>query len=421
MAGKAAYSKSAPENEFIYPKDFSKALTNLSLKTNILIYGEEGFSIEDCLDQSLIVLKKMAQKEYPSVTVKRFHCSDDSFNADDFFSGESTLGLFADESFEIIVLRGLEDLTADDPVTKRFVNYISNLGKTDEASSKLTIIPYGSKKISAAVTKVIKHFHIINCKKLYENDIMTFTTAVAGRTGKNFTDDAISELVSRCRGDMYQINSEIKRLSVLCHEAAEIETSHIEENVEFFFNPDSFQVMNELDNAIFTRNLKSLVSILEELLGKGVHYMPLVMRLMSIFRNMLSAVFLKESNEKLGSGVFKIAAEFAEGMRRKTGYQRFAHANDCIAKLKHYCEVFSTNYPLFRPDSRYDLLYAVTQNTLNAIYYSKNYKEDELFELLNRLYSVDVRVKRGILRVDQRPEIVKEELFRIFISIFTRK
>ncbi|HNY10994.1 MAG TPA: hypothetical protein PKK26_05330, partial [Candidatus Wallbacteria bacterium] len=288
--------------ELIYPKESSKIDEKLTHRSNVLVYGDEAFSIEDFVSSSCAKIKKLAQKHYNSVTIKHINASDGDFDFRNFVSSEDTLGLFGNEDYNIEVIRGMEEFGASSSETKAFAALLSSHGADGCEQSKTFIVVYAQKNLPAEIIKAIKNFTVINCKKLYEGDIVLMTKALAARSGKNFTDDALTELMDRSRMNLFQISSEIKRLAVLNHEHAEIDHEMVAQNVEHFFDPNSFQATNELDFAIYKKDVRTAIEIISELIDKGFYYSLIVMRLMSIFRAMLSAHLMKEASEKFAGG-----------------------------------------------------------------------------------------------------------------------
>ncbi len=412
-----AAAAKASLTEFIYPKESPRIDEKITHLSNMLVYGDEAFSIEDFVSTACVKIKKLAQKHYNSVTTKHINTSDGDFDFRNFVSSEDTLGLFGNEDFNIEVIRGMEEFGASSSETKAFASLLSSHGSGGSEQSKTLIVVYAQKSLPAEIVKAIKNFTVVNCKKLYEGDIVLLTKTLAARSGKNFTDDALNELMDRSRMNLFQISSEIKRLAVLNHEHAEIDHEMVEETVEHFFDPNSFQATNELDFAIYRKDVKTAVAIISELIDKGFYYSLIVMRLMSIFRAMLSAHLMKDASEKFASGAAKISAEFADGMQRRKGFEKFRFSGEITAKFEAFCSALVNATGIYHSYSKYDIFNNIKNPmTLYSIHYSKNYTEEKLFELMESLYMIDVKVRTGQLRMDQRPESVKEEIYRILIA-----
>ncbi len=416
-------SSVAIEGEYIYPKQAETIFAKLDLKKNILIYGEEPFLLDDLAHEITSRLKKMASGRFSNAHSKHINISDNNFDYSEFLSSEDTFCLFGEEDFTVKIIRGLEEFSASAPMTKKFCKYLEAVNKknVEENSTGLIILIYAIKKPLTDVIKNTRNFTIINCKKLYENDILSYSRNLAARSRKSFTDDAISALAERCRMNLFQISSEIKRLAILNHENAEIDIEIIEEQVEYFFDPDSFTAMNELDHSVYTRSAEAAIVTIGELLDHGIYHAIIVNRLLSIFRSMLSVLFLNEASETFKNGAYKIAAEFISGSAYKKGFDKFRFSRDMLAKFEFFCNGVCASSNIYRSSSRLDFFNNLhNQTSLNSVYYLKNYKQEELFGLINGLYQIDVKIRTGVLRPDQRPESVKEEIYKILISYFKK-
>ncbi|HBC75071.1 MAG TPA: hypothetical protein DC017_09565 [Candidatus Wallbacteria bacterium] len=136
---------------------------------------------------------------------------------------------------------------------------------------------------------------------------------------------------------------------------------------------------------------------------------------------MLSALLLNEASETFKNGAYKIADEFVRGSVYKKGYERFRFSSDMLSKFEFFCAGICNNSNIYRSESKHDFLNSLkNQMSLNAVYYLKNYTEKELFGLIKSLYQIDVKIRTGVLRIDQRPESVKEEIYKILISHFKK-
>lgn len=424
MPPRAATTPKISVPELIFPRDFGKIEEKFSARTHMIIYGEEDFAVDDLTDQIVARLRRFAERHHESVVVKRFHVTGKDFDFAEFFCSENTMGLFGASSYEIEVVRVLDNLDASSKEVAQFYGYLNSVSAAGSETEKSTVVVFTPKKNMKDASDVakatknllhLKNFLCVNCKKLYDDGVLNYARILAARSGKTFTDEAIACLAERCRMNMFQIASQIKRLTVLNFEQAELDRETVERDVETFFDPDSYAATGELDAAIYRRDLKKIVEVLAEMLEK-MYYAPIVMRIMSIFRAMLSTCLLKEASETFASGGMKIAREFAEGVARRSGFEKFRFSNECIAKFEFFCDGLVNSGGVFRTRSRHDLLNATrNQSTLSAVHYSKNYTEEELFSMMRSLYEIDVRVRTGRLRPDINPGAIKEELYRIFI------
>ncbi len=404
-------SKSAAiADELIYPKQADNIYAKLNLKNNILIYGEEFFLIDDLAREISARLKKMAAARFAGVSSKHINISDPGFDYGEFLSSEDTFSLFGEQDFTIKIIRGLEEFGASAPMMKKFCKYLEAVNKKnpEDNATSLVILAYAVKKPLAEVIKNTKNFIALNCKKLYENDILSYSRLLSARSRKAFTDDAISALVERCRMNLFQIDSEIKRLSILNHESAEIDLEAVETQVEFFFDPDSFAAINELDYSIYKKDLRASIVTIGDFLDHGVYHALIVNRLLSIFRSMLSVLFLNEASDTFKNGAYKIASEFVRGSAYKKGFEKFKFSRDMLAKFEYFCNGVRSSSNIYKSDSKLDFFNSIyNQMSLYAVYYLKNYTEAELFGLIKSLYQIDVKIRTGVLRIDQRPESVK--------------
>ncbi len=410
-------------DELIYPKQADNIYAKLNLKNNILIYGEESFLIDDLAREITSRVKKMAGGRFAHANAKHINISDSGFDYGEFLSSEDTFSLFGEEDFNIKIIRGLEEFGASAPMMKKFCKYLEAINKktTEENTTSLVILVYAVKKPLSDVIKNTKNFIAVNCKKLYENDILPYSRLLAARSRKSFTDDAIGALCERCRMNLFQINSEIKRLAILNHESAEIDLEMIESQVEYFFDPDSFAAINELDYSIYKKDLRASIVTIGELLDHGIYHALIVSRLLSIFRSMLSVLFLNETSDTFKNGAYKIASEFVSGSAYKKGFEKFKFSRDMLAKFEYFCNGIRNSSNIYKSDSKLDFFNTIyNQMSLYAVYYLKNYTEKELFGLIKSLYQIDVKIRTGILRIDQRPESVKEEIYKILISYFQK-
>lgn len=410
-------------DELIFPKQAENIFAKLNLKTNILIYGEEHFLIDDLAREITSRLKKAAGAHFAHANAKHINIGDPSFDFGEFLSSEDTFSLFGAEDFNIKIIRGLEEYGASSPMLKKFCKYLDAIDKkgAEENPTSLVILVYAVKKPLADVVKNTRNFTAINCKKMYENDILAYTRKLAARSGKSFTDDAMSALTERSRMNMFQINSEIKRLAILNHDRAEIDIETVENQVEIFFDPDSFGAINELDDSVYKKDIQKTVATIGDLLDHGVYHALVVNRLLAIFRSMLSVLLLNEASETFKNGAYKIADEFVRGGAYKKGYERFRFSSDMLSKFEFFCAGICNNSNIYRSESKHDFLNSLkNQMSLNAVYYLKNYTEKELFGLIKSLYQIDVKIRTGVLRIDQRPESVKEEIYKILISHFKK-
>jgi DNA polymerase III delta subunit len=416
-----ASKTAAIADELIYPKQADNIYAKLNLKNNILIYGEESFLIDDLAREITLRLKKTAAARFTSVNSVHINISDSGFDYGEFLSSEDTFSLFGEEDFNIKIIRGLEEFGASAPMMKKFCKYLEAINKktSEDNTTSLVILVYAVKKPLSEVIKNTKNFIAVNCKKLYENDILSYSRLLAVRSRKAFTDDAVSALAERCRMNLFQIDSEIKRLSILNHESAEIDIEMVESQVEFFFDPDSFAAINELDYSIYKKDLRASIVTIGELLDHGIYHALIVNRLLSIFRSMLSVLFLNEASDTFKNGAYKIASEFVSGAAYKKGFEKFKFSRDMLAKFEYFCNGVRNNSNIYKSDSKLDFFNTIyNQMSLYAVYYLKNYNEEELFGLIKSLYQIDVKIRTGVLRIDQRPESVKEEIYKILISYF---
>ncbi len=418
-----ASKTAAIADELIYPKQADNIYAKLNLKNNILIYGEESFLIDDLAREISSRIKKMAAGRFAHANAKHINISDSGFDYGEFLSSEDTFSLFGEEDFNIKIIRGLEEFGASAPMMKKFCKYLDAVNKKtpEENATSLVILVYAVKKPLSEVIKNTKNFIAVNCKKLYDNDILPYSRFLAARSRKSFTDDAISALCERCRMNLFQINSEIKRLAILNHESAEIDLEIIESQVEYFFDPDSFAAINELDYSIYKKDLRASIVTIGELLDHGIYHALIVNRLLSIFRSMLSVLFLNETSDTFKNGAYKIASEFVSGSAYKKGFEKFKFSRDMLAKFEYFCNGIRNSSNIYKSDSKLDFFNTIyNQMSLYAVYYLKNYNEKELFGLIKSLYQIDVKIRTGILRIDQRPESVKEEIYKILISHFQK-
>lgn len=410
-------------DELLYPKQADAIFSKLNITRNMLIYGEERFVIDDLARELTAKLKKAAAAHYAHTSARHINISDPGFDYGEFLASEDTCSLFGAEDFTVKIIRGLEDFGATAPMLKKFCKYLDAVGAKggEECPTSVIILVYASKKPLADVIKNTRNFMAINCKKMYDNDIMAYAKRLAARSGKSFTDDAVSALAERSRMNMFQIDSEIKRLAILNHDRAEIDIETVESQVEVFFDPDSFAAINELDEAIYRRDAARAITVVGDLLDHGIYHGLVVNRLLAIFRSMLSVALLNEASETFKNGAYKIADEFVRGAAYKKGYDRFRFAADCLAKFEFFCAGICNNSNIYRSESKHDFLNSLkNQMALNAVYYLKNFTEGELFGLIKSLYQIDVRIRTGVLRIDQRPESVKEEIYKILISYFKK-
>jgi|GEM_PF-4367283 len=424
MAVKSSGAKTPVSvDELIYPKDFDKIVARVNLKTNIMIYGDERFSIDDLTSDILGRIKKMTAGKFNNAILKHVAFNDPNFDFSEFLSSEDTFGLFADEDFNVKVLRGLDEYAAAAPLTKKFVKYLDALTSkgVNEGGTGVVVVVYADKKPPADVLRNARHFLFINCKKLYENDVLAYARKLCARSQKSFTDDAIALLCEKSRMNLFQINSEIKRLAIINYETAEIDAEIIDSGVEVFFDPESFGAINELDYCIYKKDLKKALLGISDLVSHGIYHAIIVNRLIAIYRSMLGVIFLNEASETFERGAFKIAKEYVEGIKNKKGYERFRFSNEITAKYEYFCTALASSAGMFRSASKYDYFNSIkTPMALYCVYYLKNYSEKELFSLMKSLYQIDVKVRSGVLRPDQRPETVLEEIFKILISHFDR-
>ncbi|MGB1308891.1 MAG: DNA polymerase III subunit delta [Oceanihabitans sp.] len=205
-------------------------IKNGNIKPIYFLMGEESYYIDKISDYIESNVLEETEKGFNQMLLYGRDVT-----IDDIVSNAKRYPMMAER--QVIIVKEAQDLSR---TIENLVNYVQNVQPTT-----VLVINYKYKKIDKrkALYKAIKKVGVVlECKKLYENQVANWIRRVL--QGKNYTisPKAAQMLVEFLGTDLSKISNELEKLKIVLPKGTQITPEHIEENIGISKDYNNFEL-----------------------------------------------------------------------------------------------------------------------------------------------------------------------------------
>lgn len=214
------------------------------------------------------------------------------------FSGENLKGgdiselVRAAESFPFMSEKRIVKATDFYPTEREYDAYLKNYFENPQESTILLIVNSRAPKGKAADLKKIKTVTHVDCSKADDETVIRWIYTQFKRAGVEIDAECCERIARYCLFDMSRVAGETEKLKAYALQGGAI-TSEVVDDVVY---RDTDYKMYELTGAIARKNYTSYMSVMNELLAKGVDEMNILNGICTYFRTMFEIVAMGKSD-----------------------------------------------------------------------------------------------------------------------------
>ncbi len=256
-------------NQFSY----TKAIDHLKagdLAPVYLIYGEEKYLHDELIDRIMSIALDSRTKEF---NFDLLYANETS--ADKIINIASSFPMMAQR--RVVVVKEIQQLKPND--LKHLAEYVSHPSK----SSCLILTMPEKKKTGKGFTAIFNHAMAIDCRKLYDNEVLAWVENYLRSKNLAFENEAIQLLHVQVGNSLYDFVNELEKLQINIHPRTKITLEDVQTVTSISKQYNIF----ELCNAVGEKNFPRAIAILKNLLDQGELPTGMIIQLMRHFANLL--------------------------------------------------------------------------------------------------------------------------------------
>lgn len=294
---------------------FKKSLETGPAPIYLFDGGEEYFK-----ERGEEILKEKYLKE-PSLNFSAFH-------------GEnlrgSSLGdlVSAAESFPFMSEKRIVKATDLYPTEKEYESCLKKYFENPLPSTILLIVNTSAAKGKCFDLKKAPNVTWVDCSKADEETVLRWIFTQFKRAGITIDTECCERIMQYCLADMARIAGETEKLIAYAGEDKRISSEQVDEIV---YRDTDYKIY-EMTNSVGSKNYSKYLSVMNELLEKGVDYMTVLNSLCSYFRNMLEILLLNKTDAETAKvlGMKEYAVKMSRRQADNLGAFR---VKECFIKL----------------------------------------------------------------------------------------
>ncbi len=255
-------------------------------------------------------------KERGEEMLKEKFLSEPSLNFSSFrgegLKGAELAGLVsAAESFPFLSEKRLVKVTDFHPSEKDYETYLKRYFENPQPSTILFIVNSSAPKGKGTDLKKLPNVTFVDCSRADEETVMRWIFTQFKRAGIRADTECCERIMRYCLADMSRIAGETEKLIAYAGEGGAISARDVDEVVY----RDTDYRMYEMTNALSAKNYAKYLSVMNELLEKGLDEMSVLNSVCLYFRQLLEIVALKKSDAE--TAVALGMKEYAVKMSRR--------------------------------------------------------------------------------------------------------
>ena len=206
-------------------------------------------------------------------------------------SGISAL-IAAAESFPLLSEKRLVKITDFYPTENEYETYLKKYFENPMQSTILLIVNSSSPKGKTADLKKKPNVTHVDCSKADEETILRWIFTQFRRNGTEADTECCERIMRYCLGDMSRIAGETEKLLAYVGAGGQITSQDVDEVV---YRDTDYKIY-EMTNAVSSGNYGKYVSVMNELLDKGLDEMGVLTSLCLYFRSLFEIVSLNKND-----------------------------------------------------------------------------------------------------------------------------
>lgn len=259
------------------------------------------------------------------------------------FHGENLRGsalvdlISAAESFPFMSDKRIVKVTDLYPTEKEYENYLKKYFENPLPSTILLIVISSTAKGKGFDLKKAPNVTWVDCSKAEEETVLRWIFTQFKRAGISADTECCERIMHYCLADMSRIAGETEKLLSYAAESKKITSDEVDEIV---YRDTDYKIY-EMTNAVGMKNYNKYLSVMNELLEKGVDHMAVLNSLCSYFRNMFEILLLNKSDAEtakiLGMKEYavKMSRRQADGLGANRVRECFLKINQAINGVKN--------------------------------------------------------------------------------------
>lgn len=215
-----------------------------------------------------------------------------SFNGDNLKGSEMISLVRAAESFPFLSEKRLVKAVDFYPTEKEYESYLKSYFENPQESTILLIMNSRAPKGKVMDLKKIKTVTHVDCSKADDETVMRWIFTQFKRAGISVDAECCERIARYCLSDMSRVAGETEKLKAYALQGGVI-TAQVVDDVVY---RDTDYKMYELTGAIARKNYTTYLSVMNELLAKGVDEMNILNGVCNYFRTLFEIVAMGRSD-----------------------------------------------------------------------------------------------------------------------------
>ncbi len=233
-------------------QEFIHAIEKGQVRPLYYLYGDESYLMDKCIQQ---LLERLVSADLRDFNLNVYYGTESK--GDEIAETAATLPMFAD--WRVVVVKKADALSAAS------LEVLSAYVKNPSPSTCLLLQGEKIDQRKKFFTEIKKSGDLVECKRLYENQLPAFIKNETLLRGRKIEPAAAEMLVYLVGNNLQELISELEKAILYVGEAQEIKVSHVRAIV----SDSRVNSVFELTDALGEKKLEKAVRSLNSLLGDG--------------------------------------------------------------------------------------------------------------------------------------------------------
>ncbi len=260
-------------------QELHRALAKKQFSPVYLIYGEEDLLVDECVQA---IVEKAVNSSIKGFNLDVMYGS--NADAQDVVVHASSFPMMSDR--RVVVVKEFEKLVATEAARELITAYI----KKPLESTCLILASESPDFRKKPFTDLKKHAELVECKPLYDNQVLAWITSRVTKLGKKISPEACRLLQAYVGNSLRALQSEIEKLFIYVGDKKQIES----EDVAGVVGESKDYTIFELQNTIGKRDIALAMQIVERMLEFGTDPIFMIKMLTRFFIQLYKLTELKQ-------------------------------------------------------------------------------------------------------------------------------
>lgn len=252
-------------------QEFQGYVKGKKLAPVILLYGDEDFLVDECIQA---ILSNTLDEGTKGFNLDVVYGS--KIDVKEVVALASAFPMMSER--RVVVVKEFEKLATTDPAKELFSAYLQN----PLASTCLALVSLQPDFRKKPFTDLKKRAELVECKSLYDNQVPDWVARRIQALGKSADPQACRVLQAYVGNSLRSLQNEIDKLFIFVGEKKEI----LDEDVIAVVGASKGYTVFELQNAIGRKDLKEALTILQAMLQAGQSPQMIIVMLTRFFNQL---------------------------------------------------------------------------------------------------------------------------------------